>query len=118
MKTPAVLAAAVGLCLAGAANAHAKLVSADPPADSVAKIAPQNLDLLFSEVISEKLSRATVKGADGKAIPAATMTEQAGKGLMVMLKAPLKPGVYSVDWRVVASDDGHRTTGTYTFTVR
>ena len=120
MKTLAAVAVGLSLALAvaGAASAHAKLVSADPAADGVAKTAPQNLDLLFSEEISEKLSGATVKGADGKAVPAATMTEKAGKGLMVMMKAPLKPGAYSVEWHAVASDDGHKTTGTYKFTVQ
>jgi hypothetical protein len=119
MKTIAPLALGFALALAASAQAqaHAKLVSADPPVGGVAKAQPQNLDLLFSEKISEKLSGASVKDAGGKAIPAMTMTEKAGAGLMVMLKQPLKPGVYSVTWHAVASDDGHRTEGTYSFTV-
>lgn len=112
------LAVAVAFAATEAAEAHAKLVSADPPANGVAKAAPQNLDLLFSEEISGKLSGAVVKGADGKPIPVTTMTEKDGKGLMVMMKAPLNPGAYSVDWHAVASDDGHRTSGTYSFTVQ
>ena len=120
MKTT-IIRMALGLSLAAglalSAQAHAKLVSADPPINGQTKAAPQNLDLLFSEEISEKLSGATVKGADGKAIPVTTMTEAKSKGLMVMMKTPLKPGAYTVDWHAVASDDGHKTKGTYSFTV-
>ena len=113
--------ATMGFVLALAASqvalAHAKLVSADPPVNGVAKTPPKNLDLLFSEEISGKLSGAILKGIDGKTIPVTTMTEKNGKGLMIMMKSPLKPGNYTVEWHVVASDDGHKTTGTYKFMV-
>jgi hypothetical protein len=115
--TPLMLGLALALAAAAEAQAHARLVSADPPINGVAKAPPQNLDLLFSEKISEKLSGAVVKDPSGKVIPAITMTEKAEKGLMVMMRQPLKPGVYSVSWHAVASDDGHRTEGTYTFKV-
>lgn len=119
MKTPSRMTLGLILTLAAshAAFAHAKLVSANPPVDGAAATPPQTLDLLFSEEISGKLSGATVKGADGKAIPVTTITEKAGKGLMVMMRAPLKPGAYTVDWHAVASDDGHKTTGAYRFRV-
>ena len=120
MKT--IVRMALGLTLAAAAvasaQAHAKLVSADPPVNGVAKEAPKNVNLLFSEEISEKLSGATITDAAGKAIPSAAMADKAGKGLMVMMKDPLKPGAYSVAWHAVASDDGHKTTGTFNFTVK
>ncbi len=109
---------ALALAAAGAAGAHAKLVSADPPIDGAAKAPPSNVELMFSEEISAKLSGATVKTAAGKAVSASSMTDKAGKGLMLMMKAPLKPGAYTVAWHAVASDDGHRTQGTYKFTVQ
>lgn len=106
------LAATLGLALAlvggQPAFAHAKLLSA--------RVAPLKVDLTFNETISGKLSGATVKGADGKAIPAAAAPS--GNGLTVSLKAPLRPGAYTVDWHAVASDDGHKTIGTYKFTVK
>lgn len=114
----AALSLLLALAAADAAQAHAKLLSAAPPINGLAKAPLQNLDLTFSEEISGKLSGVVVKGADGRPIPLATMTEDDGKGLMVMLKQPLKPGVYSIGWRAVASDDGHRTEGTYTVTVQ
>ena len=102
------------LVIASGADAHAKLVKADPAAGATAK-APSTLNLSFSEGISGKLSGAVVTAADGKAVPTSSMLN-GSKTLMVMAKTPLAPGAYSVAWHAVASDDGHRTTGTYTFT--
>ena len=111
---------ALGAALAGAlsvsAFAHAKLVSADPAAGGVAK-APSMLHLAFSEEIAGKLSGAKVTDAAGKPVAAAPATAE-GKTLTVALKAPLTAGTYKVDWRAVASDDGHKTSGTYSFTVK
>lgn len=116
MKTIAAATLALTLafgCAAGA-SAHAKLVKSDPPANGEAKD-KSNISLTFNEVISGKLSGVTVKDASGKAVPATAHVDQDGKGLMVMLKSPLKPGDYKLDWHAVASDDGHRTTGALAF---
>ena len=59
-----------------------------------------------------------MKPAGGGALPATVNLGKAGKSLSLVLNAPLKPGVYSVIWHAVASDDGHRTGGSYTFIVR
>ena len=112
MKTPKIITAglAIGLALAASgALAHAKLVSG--------KAETSGVTLTFNEEISGKLSGATIKDSAGKAVPASAMLDGA-KALMVMSKSPLKPGAYSAAWHAVASDDGHRTTGTYAFTVK
>ncbi len=116
MKTIA-LALSLTLGFASGALAHAKLVKSNPPAGGEAKD-KSNIELTFSEEISGKLSGAEVKDAAGAKVASASMADQANKGLMVMMKAPLKPGDYKLDWHAVASDDGHRTTGTLAFTVK
>jgi methionine-rich copper-binding protein CopC len=117
-KTIAFAAAAVlALGMAGAASAHAKLVKSDPPVGGQPSDL-KNLALTFNEEISGKLSGADVKDASGAKVVSAAMTDQKNKGLMVMLQAPLKPGAYKVEWHVVASDDGHKTTGVLPFTVK
>ena len=120
MKTISRLALGFALAAvtAGAALAHAKLVSSDPKASGDAKAQTTTLDLTFSEEIAGKLSGATVTDSAGKALPADTMAYKSNKALMVMLKTPLAAGTYKVDWHAVASDDGHKTTGTYNFTVK
>lgn len=119
MKAPLALTfgMSVALLTNGTAQAHAKLVSADPSMGGVAHAAPHTLDLRFSEEISGKLSGATVKGPDGKLTAVSVGVGKDGKSMTVTPKQPLKRGVYSVAWHAVASDDGHRTAGAYKFTV-
>ena len=119
MKTITASLLALGLAfgVAAEASAHAKLVKSDPAANGQPSD-PKNLELTFSEEISGKLSGAEVKDAAGKTVASSAMVDQNGKGLMVMLKDPLKPGAYKIDWHAVASDDGHRTTGTLAFNAK
>lgn len=113
-----ILALALALAPWAAAEAHAKLVSSNPAAG--ATVAPtSNIALHFSEAISDKLSGAAVSDAANAKTPTSAMLEPKNpKTLMVMLAQPLKPGVYTVAWHAVASDDGHRTQGAFTFTVK
>jgi methionine-rich copper-binding protein CopC len=111
------LALMLALGVAAEASAHAKLVKSDP-AEKGEPSDKKNLELTFSEAISGKLSGAEVTDAGGKKVASTAMADQDNKGLMVMLKDPLKAGDYKVDWHAVASDDGHRTNGTVNFTVK
>jgi methionine-rich copper-binding protein CopC len=43
--------------------------------------------------------------------------KDADKTLTAPVTGPLKPGTYTVRWNVL-SVDGHKTNGTYTFTVK
>ena len=115
--TASLLALSLAFGFAAEACAHAKLVKSDPPANGEAKD-KKTLELTFSEEISGKLSGATVKDAAGATVASTSMVDQDGKGLMVMLKEPMKPGAYKVDWHAVASDDGHRTTGSVAFNAK
>src|ERR1700744_6081497 len=112
--TASLLALTLAFGLAAEASAHAKLVKSDPAANGEAKD-KKNIELTFSEEISGKLSGAVVKDAAGKTVASSSMVDQNGKGLMVMLKDPLAAGDYKLTWHAVASDDGHRTTGTVAF---
>ena len=118
MKTlTAVLALTLALGVAAEASAHAKLVKSDPAANGEAKD-KKTIELTFSEEISGKLSGAVVKDSAGKTVASTAMADQKGKGLMVMMKDPLAAGDYKLTWHAVASDDGHRTTGTLAFNAK
>jgi methionine-rich copper-binding protein CopC len=111
----------LGLAVAGAppAFAHAKLVSADPANGASAPAGLAKLHLGFSEPIVIKLSGAAVTDAAGKVVPSSAMADPAdAKALLVATKSPLKTGAYTVAWRAVASDDGHKTAGRYSFVVK
>jgi len=117
MKTLVLATFAVSLALAGQALAHAHLKTSAPAADSAVKQAPSELDLTFTESLNLKFSGVTVTGPDKKAVKTGTSSlMDADKTLMVPVSDKLAPGKYAVDWHVL-STDGHKTNGTYTFTI-
>lgn len=100
-----------------AAQAHAKLLAADPAADTAVG-APQTITLHFSEDVARKLSSIKLVGPDGGATAIMIMDTKDAKTLLAMPNATLMHGTYTVSWTVVATDDGHRTAGSYHFTVK
>jgi methionine-rich copper-binding protein CopC len=109
--------AATSMLLAsGLAGAHAKLVTTTPAAN--ASVAPPSLiQVRFSEAIETKLSSLKLAAADGSAVTVMSMNEAKDPAaLSIMPNSPLKPGAYVATWSVV-SDDGHKTQGTFSFTV-
>lgn len=104
------------LIFAGQAAAHAKLVSADPaPAATVS--APRAIVLTFSERMTPAFSTFDLIDSTGTAVPVKTRVSEDGKTITGTPTKALKAGGYTVNWRV-ASSDGHRMTGSTTFTVR
>jgi methionine-rich copper-binding protein CopC len=99
------------------AVAHAKLEAAMPAADSTVD-APKVIELHFSEAVEASLSRLKLAAGGDIAIAVVPMNDaEDPTTLSIRPIAALKPGIYTVTWSVVA-DDGHRTRGTYSFTVR
>lgn len=104
--------------IAGQALAHAHLTKSVPADQAVVAISPAEIDLHFSEELNVKFSGIKITGPDKAAVKAgepALMDE--GKTLMVPLPEKLEPGVYTLEWHVL-STDGHKTNGTYSFTVK
>lgn len=101
---------------AGPAAAHARLVGATPaPASTVAPT--RTLSLTFSERCVPAFSGFDVVNEAGEKVAMERAVSEDGLTLTGMLSRPLTAGVFRIDWRL-ASSDGHRMTGSYTFTVR
>ncbi len=117
-KSLPVLALLAGLFSAGAAWAHAHLVSAEPSVGGTVA-ATDTLRLNFSEDIEIVFSKVELTAANGKDAGAAssTLDPKDKKVVVVKLPAMLAPGSYTVHWHVV-SVDTHRTEGTFAFTVK
>jgi hypothetical protein len=116
MRKTILIAAALSLLAAGAAEAHARLLLAAPRAGETVKASPTALRLSFSETIDGKQSSVTVTGPDGK--PVATGPLHADKRLVVVpLPQRLAPGAYKVEWHAMSADM-HHTEGDYAFTVK
>lgn len=111
-----IAAAAAVAFAAGPAAAHARLVSATPAPDSTVA-ATRSLTLTFSERTVPAFSGFDVVNAAGDKVAVQNSVAEDGKTLTGTLARPLAAGAYRVDWRI-ASSDGHRMTGSYTFSVR
>lgn len=98
--------------------AHAHLKQQSPAADSQVA-SPQVLTLNFSEGIEPGFSGVVVTDAQKQVIKTGTATrdEKNKAQLTVPLKQTLAPGAYQVVWHVV-SVDGHKTKGSYRFSVK
>ncbi|WP_353142829.1 CopC domain-containing protein YobA [Enterobacter sp.] len=104
--------------MTSSALAHAHLKHPIPAADSVIS-APQALTLHFSEGIEPGFSGVVVTDAQKQVIKTGTATrdEKNKAQLTVPLEQTLTSGTYQVDWHVV-SVDGHKTKGSYHFSVK
>ncbi|MDL2401601.1 copper homeostasis periplasmic binding protein CopC [Rhizobium mayense] len=112
------LAAILAIGLAGQALAHAQLVSATPADKSTVKSSPSELDLTFTEGLNLKFSGIKVTGPDKAAVKLGEpMLMPSDTVLMVPVSETLGAGTYTVEWHAL-STDGHKTNGSYTFTVK
>lgn len=113
---PFIAVAAAVAFAAGPAAAHARLVGATP-APNATVVATRTLSLTFSERTVPAFSGFDVVNAAGEKVAIETSVAEDGKTLTGTLARALSAGEYRLDWRI-ASTDGHRMTGSYTFTVR
>jgi methionine-rich copper-binding protein CopC len=109
------LAATVtGMMLAGPAVGHAKLRGTVPSADAQLQAAPKSLTLSFNEEVRLGVLTVTV---GGKAIPI-SLDRNAPAAAQVTIALPaLAAGTYQVQWSAIATDDGHVTKGSFSFTI-
>lgn len=96
--------------------AHARLVAATP-ADGATVNAPRTVALTFSERFAAPFSIVEVEDGRGRAVAVTRSVSEDGKTLRGSFATPLAAGTYRVTWAIAATD-GHRMTGTYSFTVR
>lgn len=113
---PAFAVAAAVVMAASAVSAHARLVSSTPAANATVA-APRSIALSFSERMVPTFSTFDVVNAAGAKAVLGTSVSEDGRSITGALARPLAAGGYTVNWRI-ASSDGHRMTGSYTFTVR
>ncbi len=100
------------------AAAHAHLTESQP-ADGAAAAAVPDLRLVYTEAVDTGRSIIALHGAGGADVPLPPLTADPAepKAVLLHLAQPLLPGAYTVEWHAVAARNGHRTEGTYAFTV-
>jgi len=107
------LAALVVVAVPGVASAHAVLASSQPQAGARLGTAPGVVVLEFTEPLNQKLSRATVTDAAGRAFRGGVT---GGQEIRIPLTTNT-PGVYTVEWVSVSTLDGHAVRGSFQFGV-
>ncbi len=115
-RISALATATAAVIMASPASAHARLLSATPGSGAVVS-SPSAVALTFSERFAAPFSSVEVRDVQGRAVMLRQQVSQDGRTLSGSLARPLTTGVYEVRWAVAAAD-GHRMTGSYSFTVR
>lgn len=114
LKNALLAFALCGIVVAAPCLAHARLQSSSPADNSHLTAAPKALTLNFSEAAKLAVLKLVQNGKD---IPIPLDSNaKAGKTFTLTLPT-LAPGNYTVQWTAVASDDGHVTKGTFTFSI-
>lgn len=112
-----VAAGALFLGSMGQAWAHAHPVHETPGPNSTV-MAPKEVRIAYDDPLEPAFSHLTVLNAQGKQVnQAKSSVEGSAHKIMRVALPALAAGRYQVKWVAVA-DDGHRTHGNYTFTVK
>lgn len=116
-----ILAALLVIVVARIASAHGNLESASPAPNSTIPSAPERVSARFSEELDPDGSSLRVRGPDGVYVDrgdsAADLNDPDRTLMHVSLESGLGPGVYTVEWVTLSSEDDHREEGTFRFTI-
>ncbi|WP_155803380.1 copper homeostasis periplasmic binding protein CopC [Bordetella sp. FB-8] len=112
------LACAAALLLPQPAWAHAHLKQASP-ANGSTVASPPEIRGDYTEGLNIAFSSMTLAGADGKMLNLGKAALVAGddKAMDLAVNHPLPSGHYIVTWHAL-SKDGHKTQGTWNFTIK
>lgn len=118
---PAALVAAVVVLLlltATPADAHAVLVSTDPPDGATLDGPPEQVTITFSEPVTPPEGALRVYDSSGDRVDGADahVPDDAPESITGTLDVGLSDGTYVVAWRAI-SDDGHPIRGAFLFGV-
>jgi methionine-rich copper-binding protein CopC len=112
------LAAIIALSGFGIALAHALPKAGEPAAGAAVAAAPTAMSITFTKSIGSHIGRIIVENGKRQRVDDGDTKPDPGdaKRLSVGAKQPLHVRTYTVNWHVL-STDGHRTHGTYSFTI-
>ena len=106
---------AFGVAFAAPASAHAALLSSTPAKNSSIR-ALSEVRLVFSENLRPSLVRVQIRDTAGARHESPAPPQVTGATVRQAAAPGLKPGAYTIVYRVV-SDDGHPVTGAVPFTL-
>ncbi len=102
------------LSLPAAAAAHAVLEASTPRHGAVLSAAPERLELTFNEAVDPVLSTVVLIHDANRT----QLKSPSGVGNKLTYALPsVQSGLYTIDWRVISTVDGHLTRGAFSFGV-
>ncbi|MDI3420487.1 copper resistance protein CopC [Streptomyces luteolus] len=115
------LAATVGVLLAGAApaSAHAALTGSDPKQGAVVQQAPKEVTLQFSEQVAMSDDSIRVLDPKGKRVDTGELQDLCSGSVVkygVPLHSGLPEGTFTVAWKAVSADS-HPVSGAFSFSI-
>ncbi|ERK18006.1 MAG: copper homeostasis periplasmic binding protein CopC [Pantoea sp.] len=118
-RLAALLLASSALAFSQFALAHAHLKTPVPADKSTVDASPKSLTLTFTEDVEPAFSGVEIRNAQNQTVPVgkAQINAKQHDQLIVPLSQPLPTGSYQVNWHVL-SVDGHKTKGSYQFSVK
>lgn len=118
MFSPRFFGLVFGICLsATAASAHAGLVESSPAKDSTVS-PPKAIRLTFSEKIVPAFSGIQLSMGHGMTVSTKTSLSGDGKTLTARPTSPFMSGKWTLSWHATSADDGHKSEGSFDFTIK
>jgi copper transport protein len=115
----AAVALLIGLVTAIPVSAHALPVASDPLPGAILQQPPREVTMTFNEAPEPALSYINVLDTAGRHHEVGhAAASPADPRILIVAVADVGKGVYTVSWRTVAADDGHRITGSFSFGVQ
>jgi copper transport protein len=111
------VAALLAAALPAEAGAHALFVRSEPADSTVLLRSPREVKLVFGEEISPEFSSVQVLDVRGKPVEDTATRVDSGADAVLVSLPDLRPGPYTVAWRVLSEDDAHATDGSIVFGV-
>jgi copper resistance protein C len=110
-----------GLLLVGTAYAHAAYLRSQPGADAIIAVPPTRVDIWFKQELFRRQGENTIQvtGPDGAVVSVGetSVDDDDRKHIWVSLQSGLAAGKYLVAWKNVSLEDGHPSTGNFSFTL-
>src|SRR5215212_10483585 len=102
------------------ALAHSQLLGSNPAAGAVLDAPPSQIDITFSEGVGLQFSTIKLYDRTRAELALGPPAHVGGDDTTMAVGVPttLRPGIYTVVWRIVSGVDGHVTAGTFAFRVR
>jgi copper transport protein len=99
--------------------AHAHLVRSDPASGARLALSPTLIKLWYSEAAEATMTTISITGSDGSRASLGAVKVDPNDPLLLVaaIESSLPAGKYTVNWRTVAKDDGHPSSGSFSFVV-